>query len=116
MWVLPNSKQLFRAYPEVVFIDGTHKTNYENGPHVTMGVKDSKGKIQIIFRAFVPNERAWLFRWLFQVATPSFLGANSCDLVWLQITDGDSQKTSQLDDALKAVFKSQKDDDVVGGT
>jgi hypothetical protein len=43
--VLPNSKQLFRAYPEVAFIDGTHKTNYENRPLVTMGVKGSKGKM-----------------------------------------------------------------------
>jgi hypothetical protein len=108
VWVLPNSKQLFRAYPEVVFIDGTHKTNYENRPLVTMGVKDSKGKMQIVLRAFVPNERAWLFRWLFQVATPSLLGASSCDLVRLQITDGDSQETSQLDDALKTVFKISK--------
>jgi MULE transposase domain len=108
VWVLPNSKQLFRAYPEVVFIDGTHKTNYENRPLVTMGVKDSKGKMQIILRAFVPNERAWLFRWLFQVATPSLLGASSCDRVRLQITDGDSQETSQLDDALKTVFKISK--------
>ena len=108
VWVLPNSKQLFRAYPEVLFIDGTHKTNYENRPLVTMGVKDSKGKMQVILRAFVPNERAWLFRWLFQVATPSLLGASSCDLVRLQITDGDSQETSQLDDALKTVFKISK--------
>ena len=27
VWVLPNGKQLFRAYSEVLFIDGTHKTN-----------------------------------------------------------------------------------------
>lgn len=108
VWVLPKSKQLFRAYPEVLFIDGTHKTNYENRPLVTMGVKDSKGRMQIILRAFVPNERAWLFRWLFQVATPALLGGSSCDLVRLQITDGDSQETSQLDDALKTVFKMSK--------
>lgn len=108
VWVLPEMKQLFRAYPEVLFIDGTHKTNYEGRPLITMGVKNSKGKMQIILRAFVPNERAWLFRWLFQVATPSLLGFASCGLVRLVITDGDSQETSQLDDALKTVFKSSK--------
>ena len=73
-----------------------------------MGIKDSDGKMQVILRAFVPNERAWMFRWLFQIATPSLLGAGSCDLVRLQITDGDAQETSQLDDALKTVFKISK--------
>ena len=108
VWVLPEMKRLFRAYPEVNFIDGTHKTNYEGRPLVTMGIKNSKGNMQIILQAFVPNERAWLFRWLFQVATPSLLGSGSCGLVRLVITDGDSQETSQLDDALKTVFKSSK--------
>jgi MULE transposase domain len=108
VWVLPTGKQLFRAYSEVMFIDGTHKTNKENRPLITMGIKDCYGKMQIILRAFVPNERAWLFRWLFQVATPSLLGTSSCELVRLQITDGDSQETSQLDQALKTVFKNSK--------
>ena len=70
VWVLPQGKRLFCAYPEVMFIDGTHKTNKENRPLITMGIKDCCGKMQIILRAFVPNERAWLFCWLFQVATP----------------------------------------------
>jgi MULE transposase domain len=108
VWVLPKGKQLFRAYSEVMFIDGTHKTNKENRPLITMGVKDCYGKMQIILRAFVPNERAWLFRWLFQVATPSLLATSSCELVRLQITDGDSQEMSQLDQALKTVFKNSK--------
>lgn len=108
VWVLPHGKQLFRAYSEVMFIDGTHKTNKENRPLITMAVKDCFGKMQIVLRAFVPNERAWLFRWLFQVATPSLLGTAACESVQLQITDGDSQETSQLDQALKTVFKNSK--------
>ena len=108
VWVLPHGKHLFRAYPEVMFIDGTHKTNEENRPLITMGIKDCSGKMQIILRAFVPNERAWLFRWLFQVATPSLLGKVACASVQLLITDGDSQETSQLDQALKTVFKSSQ--------
>ena len=107
VWVLPQGKQLFRAYPaEVMFIDGTHKTNKENRPLITMGIKDCRGKMQIILRAFVPNERAWLFCWLFQVATPSLLGHVACESVQLQITDGDSQEMSQLDQAMKTVLKS----------
>jgi hypothetical protein len=106
VWVLPQGKQLFRAYPEVMFIDGTHKTNNENRPLITMGIKDCSGKMQIIVRAFVPNERAWLFRWLFHIATPSLLGHVACESVQLQITDGDSQEISQLDQAMNTVFKN----------
>jgi MULE transposase domain len=103
VWVLPRNRELFRAYPEVLFIDGTHKTNYENRPLITMGIKDSHGNVQVVLRAFVPNERAWLFRWLFQVATPALLGAKACEDVQLLITDGDAQETSQLDDAVITV-------------
>jgi hypothetical protein len=70
VWVIPNGKQLFRAYSEVMFIDGTRKTNKEYRPLITMGVEDCDGKMQIVLRAFVSNESAWLFCWLFQGATP----------------------------------------------
>ena len=59
-WSLPFGKTTFRAYPESVFIDGTHKTNKERRPLITLGVKDAEGKVIVVFRAFVPNERAWL--------------------------------------------------------
>ena len=31
VWLLPEGKRLLRAFPEVMFIDGTHKTNKETG-------------------------------------------------------------------------------------
>ena len=55
-------KRIFRAFPEVLFVDTTHGTNNENRPLITIGVRDANGTIRIILRAFVPNERAWLFR------------------------------------------------------
>ena len=45
VWVHPDEKQLFRAYSEVMFMDGTHKTNKENRPLITMGIKDCYGKV-----------------------------------------------------------------------
>ncbi len=108
VWVLPEGKRLFRAFPEVNFIDGTHKTNNENRPLITGGVRDADGKVSIVYRALVPNERAWLFRWLFHEALPSLLGGSYCKLVCIQITDGDSQETSQLDHALKTIFQNSK--------
>jgi MULE transposase domain len=108
VWVLPAGKRLFRAYPEVLFIDGTHKTNSENRPLIVWGIKDADGKIHVVIRAFVPNERNWLYRWLFQTAVPSLVGRQYCKLVQLVITDGDSQETSQLDSAITSVFTKAK--------
>ena len=74
VWVLPEGKRLFQAFPEVMYIDGTHNTNNEKRPLITIGIRNSNGNVPIVLRAFVPNERAWLFRWLFQDAIPSLLG------------------------------------------
>jgi MULE transposase domain len=106
VWALPNTKRLFRAFPEVVYIDGTHKTNILGQPLITVGIKDGIGQVQVVIRAYVPNERAWLFQWLFNKAIPSVVGQETCKSVCLVITDGDSTETSQLDYALETVFSS----------
>jgi hypothetical protein len=103
-WVLPSSKRCFLAFPEVCFVDGTHKTNKEDRPLITMGIKDMDGKMQIVLRCWAPNERAWMFRWLFKSAVPTIFGKEGCERIRLVITDGDSQEYSQLDAAIAAVF------------
>jgi hypothetical protein len=57
-----------------------------------------------VLRAFLPNEQAWVFRWLFRTVMPMFLGQNFFQKTRLLITDGDSQETSQLDCALSLYF------------
>ncbi len=64
-WVLPDGRHLFQAFPEVVCIDGTHETNNESRPLLTLSVKDSDGNVMVVVRCFAPNVRSWLFRWLF---------------------------------------------------
>jgi hypothetical protein len=76
-WVLPEGRRLFCAFPEVVCIDGTHKTNNESRPLLTLSVKDSNGKVTVAVRCIAPNERSWFFGWLFQEALPVLLGAQS---------------------------------------
>ena len=43
--VLPEGRRLFHAFPEVVCVDGTHETNNESRPLVTLPVKDSNEKV-----------------------------------------------------------------------
>ena len=103
-WVLSEGRRLFHAFPEVLCVDGTHETNNESRPLVTLSVKDSNGKVTVVVRCFAPNERSWFFRWLFQEALPGLLGEESLHSVKLIMTDGDSQEMSQVDFAISTYF------------
>ncbi|KAI2504545.1 hypothetical protein MHU86_9855 [Fragilaria crotonensis] len=103
-WVLPEGRRLFHAFPEVVCVDGTHETNNESRPLLTLSVKDSNGKVTVVVRCIAPNERSWFFRWLFQEAIPVLLGAQSLHAVKLIMTDGDSQEMTQVDYAISTHF------------
>ena len=103
-WVLPEGRRLFHAFPEVVCVDGTHETNNERRPLLTLSVKDSNGKVTVVVRCIAPNERSWFFRWLFQEAVPTLLGPQSLNAVKLIMTDGDSQEMSQVDYAISTYF------------
>jgi hypothetical protein len=102
MWSVPHCRRLFQAFPEVLYIDGTHATNRERMPLLTVGVRDHEFKVNIVVRAFIPNERAWLFRWIFYHGIPTLMGKEACKKVKMIITDGDSQETSQLDNAIRS--------------
>ncbi|KAG7354809.1 MULE transposase domain containing protein [Nitzschia inconspicua] len=104
VWAMPVGRRCIQAFPELLFSDATHKTNQENRPLITFGVKDAEGRVQVVIRAWAPNERAWMFRWLFQTAVPAIIGKTTCERIRLVITDGDSQELTQLDDAISSVF------------
>lgn len=102
MWSVPHCRRLFQAFPEVLYVDGTHATNQEQMPLLTVGVQDNEFKMNIVVRAFIPNERAWLFRWIFFHGIPTLMGKAACSKVKMIITDGDSQETLQLDNAIRS--------------
>ncbi len=89
-WVLPDGRRLFKVFPEVVCIDGTHETNKESRPLLTLSAKDSDGNVMVVVRCFAPNERSWLFCWLFQEDLCVLLGAQTLQLVKQVMTNGDS--------------------------
>ena len=107
-WMLPYGKRLFQAFPEALFIDGTHKTNKEGRILFTVGLKDMNGNVDVVLRVWAPNERSWMFRWLFQTAIPALVGKETCQRVCLIVTDGDSQEYTQLDDAINVIFTNAK--------
>jgi hypothetical protein len=58
----------------------------------------------VVVQCFAPNERSWLFHWLFQEALPVLLGAQTLQLVKLVMTDGDSQEMTQVNYAIATYF------------
>jgi hypothetical protein len=98
--IYPKEKRIFQLFPTVLKIDATSGTNDEKRPLLTITVADQNGKSFIIFRALLPNERAWTFKCLFQEVIPNMLGSDYLQQVVTIITDGDSQETTQLDIAI----------------
>jgi hypothetical protein len=72
-WMLPEEHRQFYLYPFVVHIDGTNSTNKESRPLVTETGRDALGNQFTALRAFLPNNQAWVFKWLFQTVFPHSL-------------------------------------------
>jgi hypothetical protein len=102
-YIYPKDKRVFKLFPNVLKIDCTSGTNNEKRPLLTMTVMDQNARSWIIFRALLPNERAWTFKWIFQEVLPNMLGMEFLKQVQVIITDGDSQETTQLDLAIKKI-------------
>jgi hypothetical protein len=99
-WLLPDEFRQFVLFPYVIHIDTTFDTNKEKRPLLTVSGRDSEGHMFTILRALLPNERGWVFRWIFQSVFPSLMGVLNLQRVCCFVTDGDSQETSQLDRAI----------------
>ena len=71
-WVLPRERELFLMFPEVITVDCTADTNNEARPLLTMAGKDFYGRMFIFLRAFLLNERNWVFCCIFSIVLPKF--------------------------------------------
>ena len=103
-WVTPSEKEKFNLFPEVITVDTVAGTNNENRPLLAMGGKDSNGKMFIFLRAYLPNEKGWIFRWIFSIVLPKMFSNTVLQRTQLVITDGDLQEYSQLDNAIQKYF------------
>jgi hypothetical protein len=108
VWTTPQGKRYFQAFPEQASVDGTHKTTKEEWELITLSIQDMNGGQETVIRCWAPNNRSWLYRWLFQAAIPTLVTKKSCSETQLIICDGDPQECSQLDSAIQSVFVNAK--------
>ena len=87
-------------------MDTVNDTNKYKRPLLTISGKDSFSKMFIILRAFLPNERAWVFRWIFTIVLPTLFPRYLLSQVKAIITDGCPQEFMQIDIARQIYFKN----------
>lgn len=107
-WSLPKEIRRFKLAPSVVSVDATEDTNNENRSLLTFSARDANGNQFVFLRVYLPNQQAWVFRWVFQVAFVKLVGAATLRRIIMFITDGDSQETSQLDLAIAELIPQAK--------
>ena len=49
----------------------------------------------------MPNQQAWMFRWVFSVSWPRLIPKHILDRIKLILSDGDSTEYNQIDNAIK---------------
>ena len=70
VWTTPEEISLLNLYPEVIYVDCTGATNTNKLPLLTITGKTCIGAMFTILRAYLPNERSWVFRWVFSTVLP----------------------------------------------
>ena len=56
-WINPKELYLLEAFPEVIMIDTTEKSNNERRPLLTAGGNDLNGIMFLFLRVFMPNQK-----------------------------------------------------------
>ena len=105
---MTNELRLFDSFPNVIMVDTVEKTNNEKRPILTVGGKDSNGKMFIFLQWFMLNQQSWMLRWIFSVVMPSLINKRLLEKVRIIISDGGSQFFTQIDNAIRPYFKNVK--------
>ena len=105
-WIMPKEVRLFKLFPEVMFVDCTGKTNKEKLFLFTVTGQSSSATMFTVLRALIPNQRTWMFKWLFSVVFPALLDQEVLSRVNMIISDGDSHEYEQIDSFRKVYCKN----------
>jgi hypothetical protein len=101
---MPFELEQFRLFHISMHIDATTNSNKEGWPLVTVTSKDLYGCMFFVLRAFLPSEQSWAYKWLFQTVFPVLVGKEVLSKLSINVTDGNSQEITQLEDAVNKYF------------
>ena len=91
VWTNKDALRYSLAFPERLIIDTTYKSNIEKRALFLGTGITSCNKTFIALQAYLPNERAWTFQWMFEEAIPKLLGKRFTLRNCLLSSDGDPE-------------------------
>jgi hypothetical protein len=67
-WISAEEKHILTKFPELIFLDGTEKTNKKKrSMFIATGI-DGLGRIFMALHCFMPNAKAISFNWIYEHA------------------------------------------------
>ena len=96
-------------FPEVVWCDITSHSNNKKYHLLTFSVKSSTNKQVVFLRVWIPNQRRFSFRWVFQHAVESLGLGPYFELTQLFMKDGDPQQHNEIKGAMLRYLKNAVD-------
>ena len=107
-WITDDELRLCKQFPKVFFGDTTFGSNKEKRPLFILGGKTSCDNLFTALRCFMPNERKWMFKWIWSVACPILLGTDVLNQNELMLTDGDCQEFNSFNEIQTKFFPNSK--------
>ena len=65
-WVFKPELRFFKLFPEVIHVDGTSHSTQKKYELITFSVKTSLGRQVVFLRVWLPDQKRYSFRWIFQ--------------------------------------------------
>jgi len=97
---------LAHAFCHTIHVDATHKVCMIDNLYLfTLTVRDRHGNTYVVAWFWIPNQRKWMFRYIFLEAIPKLFGISFCQKVRAIVSDGDPQLVSCIESAIEIHYR-----------
>jgi len=100
-WTFKPELRFFKLFPEVIHVDGTSHSTRKKYELITFSVKTSSGQQVVFLRVWLPDQKRYSFRWIFQHVLLGLVPKNIFLRTRLVMGDGDRQQQAEIESAIK---------------
>jgi MULE transposase domain/SWIM zinc finger len=100
-WTFKPELRFFKLFPEVIHVDGTSHSTRKKYELITFSVKTSSGQQVVFLRVWLPDQKRYSFRWIFQHVLLGLVPKNIFLRTRLVIGDGDRQQQAEIESAIR---------------
>jgi len=100
-WVFKPELRFFKLFPEVIHVDGTSHSTQKKYELITFSVKTSLGRQVVFLRVWLPDQKRYSFRWIFQHVLLGLIPKSVFLRTRMVMGDGDRQQQAEIEAAIK---------------